>query len=283
MRAFHTIAIPHRDILEGKLTMEVFAADLWGVYNGEGPDDYKDPDAFFRKTYMTQALKNLLNIVERRLLREGGDPVIQLQTPFGGGKTHALIAMYHKAREWKTNPVVIVGEKLNTGDTAEKFDTLWGVMEEQLTGSKKNFVSPVPPGGEQIKKLLSDHLPVLILMDELVPYLNVADAVKVGNKTLTALTLTFLHNLTNVVSEMAGVSLVFTTTPSNPYDKSPRGEEIVAQLQNITGRREIIKSPIQENEVTQIIRRRLFSSFDEDGAREVVTEFMEYAEREGIL
>ena len=283
MRAFHTIAIPHRDILEGKLTMEVFAADLWGVYNGEGPDDYKDPETFFRKTYMTQALKNLLNIIERRLLREGGDPVIQLQTPFGGGKTHALIAMYHKAREWKTNPVVIVGEKLNTGDTAEKFDTLWGVMEEQLTGSKKNFVSPVPPGGEQIKKLLSDHLPVLILMDELVPYLNVADAVKVGNKTLTALTLTFLHNLTNVVSEMAGVSLVFTTTPSNPYDKSPRGEEIVAQLQNITGRREIIKSPIQENEVTQIIRRRLFSSFDEDGAREVVTEFMEYAEREGIL
>jgi len=31
---------------------------------------------------------------------EGGDPVIQIQTPFGGGKTHALIAMYHMAAAW---------------------------------------------------------------------------------------------------------------------------------------------------------------------------------------
>ena len=123
-------------------------------------------------------------------------------------------------------------------------------------GGRGDFSSTVPPGGEQIKKLLSNHLPVLILMDELVPYLNVADAVSVGNTTLTSLTLTFLHNLTNVVSEMTGVSFVLTATPSNPYDKTTRGEEIVAQLQDITARREIIKSPVQENEITRIIRER---------------------------
>ncbi len=63
MTAFHTIAIPHDDILQGRLTMDVFAADLWEVFKGRG------------------------------------DPVLQIQTPFGGGKTHALIAMYHKAAE----------------------------------------------------------------------------------------------------------------------------------------------------------------------------------------
>ncbi len=283
MKAFHTIAIPHRDILEGRLTMDVFAADLWEVRQKRGPDEYKDAETFFRKTYLTQGMQDLLGIVEKRLRGEGGDPVIQIQTPFGGGKTHALIAMYHKAETWKAAPVVIVGEKLQTGSRAENFDTLWGVMEEQLTGTKAAFSSPVPPGGEQIKQLLQGHAPVLILMDELIPYLNTTDAVQVGDATLTTLTLTFLHNLTNVVSEMGNVSLVLTTTPSNPYNRTARGEELVAQLQDITARREIIKSPVQEDEIARIIRRRLFGDMDLKGAESAVAGFVEYAEKEGIL
>ena len=106
MKPFHTIAVPHQDILDGKLTMDVFAADLWETHLGRAPAEYKDPATFFKKTYLTQGLKNLLNIVEKRLKGEGGDPVIQIQTPFGGGKTHALIAMYHKAKEWKAKTVV---------------------------------------------------------------------------------------------------------------------------------------------------------------------------------
>lgn len=100
MKAFHTIATPHKDILEGRLTMDVFAADLYEVSQKRGPDEYKDAETFFRKTYLTQGLENLLNVVEKRLSGKGGDPVIQIQTPFGGGKTHALIVMYHKAEEW---------------------------------------------------------------------------------------------------------------------------------------------------------------------------------------
>jgi hypothetical protein len=160
MPAFHTIAIPHQDILEGRLTMDVFAADLWDVFKGRGHDEYRDAGQFFQKTYPTDGLKNLLSIVEKRLRGEGGDPVIQLQTPFGGGKTHALIAMYHKAKEWGVKTVVIVGEKLKTGSRAEDFDTLWGLMEEQLRGSVKDFASVIPPGGEQMKKLLERHCPV---------------------------------------------------------------------------------------------------------------------------
>ncbi len=95
-RAFHTIAIPHDDILQGRLTLDVFAADLWEVYHGRGPEEYRDSTLFFQKTYLTDGLRNLLEVVQKRLAGQGGDPVIQMQTPFGGGKTHALIALYHK-------------------------------------------------------------------------------------------------------------------------------------------------------------------------------------------
>ena len=97
MTAFHTVAVPHADILSGRLTMDVFAADLWEIFQGRAPDEYRDPERFFQKTYLTEGLEHLLAVVEKRLRGQGGDPVIQIQTPFGGGKTHALIAMYHKA------------------------------------------------------------------------------------------------------------------------------------------------------------------------------------------
>lgn len=283
MKSFHTIAVPHKDILEGKLTLDVFAADLWEVMKNRGPDEYKDAETFFRKTYLTEGLKNLLAIIEKRIHGKGGDPVIQIQTPFGGGKTHTLIAMYHKAKEWGVNTVTIVGEKIKTGSKPEDFDTIWGLMEEQLTGSKTEFSSPIPPGGEQLKNFLEKHSPVLILIDELIPYLNITDAVSVGRTDITALTLNFLNNLVNVVSEMKNIALVFTTTPSNPYNRSSRGEEILIQLRNITGRREIIKSPIQDQEIVKIIRRRLFNNIDENMAKKVITEFVNYADKEGIL
>ena len=93
MRPFHTIAIPHKDILEGRLEQDVFAADLYEVSQGRGPEEYKDPDIFFQRTYLTEGLRNLLSMVERRLKGEGGDHIIQIQTPIGGGKTHSLIAL----------------------------------------------------------------------------------------------------------------------------------------------------------------------------------------------
>ena len=157
MKAFHTIAVPHKDILQGNLTLDVFAADLHEVSLKRGPDEYKDPEIFFQKTYLTAGLKNILSIVEKRMSGKGGDPVIQLQTPFGGGKTHSLIAIYHKAKEWKAKTVVIVGEKI------EPTDTLWGIIEKQLTGKVQRFKEQVAPGGDSLKELLEAHQPVLIL------------------------------------------------------------------------------------------------------------------------
>ena len=114
MKAFHTVAVPHQDILDGKLTMDVFAADLWEVSKNRGPDEYRDAKRFFDKTYRTEGLSNLLAVVQKRLEGNGGDPVIQIQTPFGGGKTHTLIALYHNAKIWDAKTVVIVGTALST-------------------------------------------------------------------------------------------------------------------------------------------------------------------------
>lgn len=286
MARFDTIAIPHEDIVQGRFTMDVYAADLWEVFHQtkQCPVEYKDPKEFFNKTYLTVEMNNLLSAVESRLKGKGTDPVIQLQTPFGGGKTHSLIALYHKAKEWKANTLVIVGEDIQTGSDISKFDTLWGLIEKQLTGKMKEFVGGIPPGTDQIKKLLQKHSPVLILLDELIPYLNKADALDVGNnKTLAALTMVFLQHLTSAVSTVPNCCLVFTTTPSNPYDRTEKGLQLVKTLQTITGRKDAPKSPVQDEEVSHIIRTRLFKKINTKEANKVIDEFIDYIEKNSLL
>lgn len=277
MKPFHTIAIPHKDILEGRLTMDVFAADLWEVSQNRGPDEYKDADTFFRKTYLTQGLDNLLNIVKRRTEGKGGDPVIQIQTPFGGGKTHALIAMYHKAQEWGAKKVVVVGTALGPKKT------LWELLEKQLTGKIETCHGQVSPGKEAIRNLLHDHQPVVILMDEVLEYATKAAGVQVGSSTLAAQTIAFMQELTEAVSALEKVCCVVTLPASliEHYDEG--AERLFQQLQKVSGRVEKIYTPVQENEIAKIIRRRLFSDLDSNGAKSVVSAFVEYAEKEDIL
>jgi len=277
MKAFHTIAVPHRDILEGQLTMDVFAADLWEVTQRRGVDEYRDPDTFFKKTYPTEGLKNLLAVVEKRLQGAGGDSVIQLQTPFGGGKTHALIAMYHKAEEWGAKKVAIVGTALSTQET------LWGVLEKRLVGKNIRFTSQVAPGKEALRRLLSEKQPVLILMDEVLEYVTKAAAVKLGESTLAAQTIAFMQELTETVSTLEKACLVVTLPSSITEHYDEGAERLYQQLQKVAGRIERIYTPVQDNEISKIIRRRLFTTVDDQGVRKTVVEFMKYAEREEIL
>ncbi len=277
MNAFHTIAVPHQDILDGRLTMDVFAADLWEVSQGRGPDEYRDPETFFRKTYLTAGLKNLLDVVERRLRGKGGDPVIQIQTPFGGGKTHALIAMYHKASEWQAKKAVVVGTALGTELT------LWGWIEKQLTGKIDRFRGPVAPGKEALRDLLAVHTPVAILMDELLEYVTKAAGVKIAESTLAAQTIAFMQELTECAATMPGICLVVTLPSSIIEHYDEQAERYFQQLQKVSGRVEKIYTPVQEDEITKVIRRRLFSRVDENGAKKAVAGFLEYAEKEGIL
>ncbi|MDI6755647.1 MAG: DUF499 domain-containing protein, partial [Thermodesulfobacteriota bacterium] len=277
MKAFHTVAIPHKDILEGKLTMDVFAADLWEVSRNRGPEEYKDSETFFRKTYLTQGLENLLGIVEKRLKSLGGDPVVQIQTPFGGGKTHALIAMYHRAASWGAKTVVVSGTALSADQT------LWGLMEKQLTGKTARFTGMGAPGKEAILDLLSGKQPVMILMDEILEYATKAAAVKVEASHLAAQTIAFIKALTEAAGNLEKVCLLITLPSSIITHYDEQAEILYQQLQQVSGRVEKIYTPVQDDEVVKVIRRRLFSQVDESAAKKIVAGFIDYAEKEGIL
>ena len=95
LKPWREIVTPHPDVASGRYQQAEFAADLWQVHLREGSDEYRDPAEFFRRTYLTASLKGLLEGALRRVSGTGGDPVIQLQTNFGGGKTHSMLALYH--------------------------------------------------------------------------------------------------------------------------------------------------------------------------------------------
>ena len=158
LRPWREVIAPHPDVASGRYQQAEFAADLWQVYLGEAASEYQNPKEFFRRTYLTENLKHLLVQAVKRLSGTGGDPVIQLQTNFGGGKTHAMIALYHLFGGYSpaelpgvdvvmaeagvhTLPharrVVLVGNRISPGNPMVKRDgtvvrTLWGELAWQL-------------------------------------------------------------------------------------------------------------------------------------------------------
>ncbi|HEC33349.1 MAG TPA: ATP-binding protein, partial [Chloroflexi bacterium] len=208
---------------------------------------------------------------------KGGDPVIQIQTPFGGGKTHALIAMYHKAAEWDANRVVVVGTPM------APTETIWGLLAEQLIGSRAGFEGSTAPGREALRELLAAHQPLLILMDEVLEYATKAAGVPVGSSTLSAQTLAFLQELTEAAGTLERVCLAITL-PSSVLEHYDEGaQRLFRQLQKVAGRVEKIYTPVQEHEITSVIRRRLFAFIAEQRMREVVGQFLDYAVAESLL
>ena len=143
LKSWRDVVTPHKDVASGRYQQAEFAADLWQVHLGEGTDEYRDPVEFFRRTYLTESLKAMLVGAMRRLSAKGGDPVMQLQTNFGGGKTHSMLALYHlfsgispaglagidsvmQEAETTTLPtarrVVLVGNKISPGNPSTKPD-----------------------------------------------------------------------------------------------------------------------------------------------------------------
>src|SRR3954467_4047951 len=98
MKPWREIAIPHADVLKGTFLQSEFAADISAVHAGKAQTEYQDAKAFFERTYITEGMRLLLTQVVQRLSGRGGEPVIQLQTAFGGGKTHTMLAVLHLAR-----------------------------------------------------------------------------------------------------------------------------------------------------------------------------------------
>ncbi len=201
LKPWREVVTPHKDVASGRYQQAEFAADLWQVHLGEGTDEYRDPAEFFRRTYLTESLKGMLAGAVRRLSGQGGDPVVQLQTNFGGGKTHSMLALYHlfsgiapgelsgidvvmKDAGAKKLPaprrVVLVGNKISPGNPVKKSDgtvvrTLWGELAWQL-GGKKAFAriaaddQKATSPGDALRELFNEHGPCLVLIDEWVAY-----------------------------------------------------------------------------------------------------------------
>ncbi|BBZ96179.1 Swt1 family HEPN domain-containing protein [Bradyrhizobium diazoefficiens] len=202
LKPWREVVSPHRDVASGRYQQAEFAADLWQVHLGEGSDEYRNPNEFYRRTYLTQSLRQLLIGGMQRLAGSGGDPVVQLQTNFGGGKTHSMLALYHlfsgksagemlgvdtlmadagiKALPKNVTRAVLVGNKISPGNPSVKSDgtvvnTLWGELAWQLGGRKafdqvrqddERATSP----GDALRVLMNDYGPCLILIDEWVAY-----------------------------------------------------------------------------------------------------------------
>ena len=95
LKPWRQIIEPHPDVRSGRFVQAEFAADLAAVLRGEAAPEYGEAGEFFRRTYMTEGLRDLVVNGIQRLTGAGGDPVVQLQTNFGGGKTHSMLALYH--------------------------------------------------------------------------------------------------------------------------------------------------------------------------------------------
>ena len=283
MMAFHEIAVPHKDILSQNFSGEVYAAKLWDVYHKRGSDEYKDSKTFFEKTYLTDNLKQILNSVKDRLDGKSGGHFRSISTPFGGGKTHTLIALYHKCAEWNVKPVVLVGSEIDPNE-----QTLWGMIEKQLTGKIDKLTGNVPHGGEALRNVLQTHnQPILILIDELFQYITKADGIKVEQSTLAKQTIGFIQELSESVSTFPQICVVITLPSSaNEQLDNERYAELYEQLHKFAGRTKDTITPLSDNDIPKIIRQRLFSSTDveiRDRSEGIIKDFVNYCDDEGLI
>lgn len=202
LKPWREIIHPHKDVRSGRFAVAEFAADLELVRNDEGSPEYRDPRLFFERTYLTEGLRELLTLGVRRISGDSGQPVINCQTNFGGGKTHSLIALYHLFSGLEVDALptevselvraagsdslpevrraVVVGNRFAAGQSHQKPDgtvvnTIWGEIAWQLGGpegyslvaeSDKNRTNP----GDEIRKVLAAASPCLVLIDEWVAY-----------------------------------------------------------------------------------------------------------------
>lgn len=317
IKPWYDIVTPHEDIRQGRLSEAVFAANLWAVVQKSAPemygdpeievaDFYLDPEAFFKKSYLTSGLAKVLKMVASALAggSESSERIISLQTSFGGGKTHSLVALWHLAKHSeaiKSSPACAevrkqLGKSIlkdiksvavftnRTCDPVQgrqavsgvRTQTLWGELALQLggvelyKGIEENDQSRVAPKG-LFTKILQRSAPCLILIDELADYCVGASAVKVVDSNLADQTVSFVQELTEAVSQVNGVALV-ATLPASYMEvaSSEKGQEILNSLERRFGRMSSDLRPVADEEIYEVVRRRLFESLGEPAEQKIV-------------
>ena len=254
LKPWREVVTPHQDVASGRYQQAEFAADLWQAHLGEGADEYRNPAEFFRRTHLTESLKGMLTGALQRVAGKGGDPVVQLQTNFGGGKTHSMLALYHlfsgispgelagveplmgdaeTAELPDVRRVVLVGNRISPGNPDKKADgtlvrTLWGELAWQLDGASayariaKDDEHGTSPG-DLLRQLLVEYGPCLILIDEWVAYarqLHDQGDLPAGSFETQ---FTFAQALTESV-KAAGNCLLVVSLPASDTSASPHAQ-----------------------------------------------------------
>ncbi|BCI82288.1 MULTISPECIES: Swt1 family HEPN domain-containing protein [Mycolicibacterium] len=264
LKPWREVLPPHDDVATGNFASSEFAADLHKVaFGGEQDSDYADPVTFFRRTYLTEGLTDLVGRAVRRLAGDdNAPPVINLQTNFGGGKTHSMLALWHVAaglpvgdfpqetadlltangyQAGMVNRVAIVGNHFSPAGEPKTggphVNTLWGELAWQLGGAEayalvaEADVNRTPPGAA-LHELLAKYSPAVILIDEWVAYARSL----VGRDDLAGGTFddqfTFAQSLTEAATGTSGVLLVISIPASNSIDSA---EPIAGSAEEVGG------------------------------------------------
>lgn len=304
------VATPHLDIKQGRLDESVFAANLAEVALGNGREIYSNPAMFFSKTFFTAGLRNVAKTVLKGLngKEDAENRVISLQTGFGGGKTHTLISLFHLAKwgknainsgytknllaytgvpEFETANIAVFTNTTNDPANGRKVEedihiqTIWGELAYQLGGKigyeiiRKNDEGLIAPAG-LFKQVLARCKPALILVDELADYCVKASARKAGNSSLADQTISFMQELTEAVAGSNHCVAVITLPASvQEVGNTAEAQAILTSLQKRVSRVGADTQPVADEEIYEVIRRRLFEDIGEPGVVDnVVSQYM---------
>jgi uncharacterized protein len=307
LKPWRELITPHPDVASGRYTEAEFAADLAQVQRGDASPEYGNPVEFFRRTFLTDGLSGLLESALRRLSGEpGGDPVIELQTNFGGGKTHSMLALYHVAKH--DDPKALLGVdqimgKLGLGDlgkvqravlvgTAQSPSeirahaggpdtrTIWGELAWQLLGEngyrlvEASDRSGLSPGSDLLHELLETAAPCLILIDEWVAFIRQLYGASGQPAGSFESNITFAQALTEAVKATPRALLVASLPQSQIEIGGEGGDVALNLLKNTFGRVESSWRPATAEEGFEIVRRRLF---------EPIVERESFAARDNVI
>ncbi len=300
---------PHPDVAQGRYKNAEFAANLAQVARGEGVYEYRDPIEFFARTYVTEGLAGLLQQSLRRICGKDGEPVIQLKTAFGGGKTHSMLALYHMMRGRvsidkisnikpvlknadisslpKANVVVLVGTEIDPAKSKRPsnmpgitINTLWGEMAAQIVEStgdiglydyvKEADKKGVSPGSEAIKNLFDAAAPCLVLMDELVAYAKKIYGVNGLPSGTFDNFISFIQEITEAARASKNSLVVASIPESNIEIGGEAGQIALETVEHTFGRMESIWKPVAANEGFEVVRRRLFLDCNKPSERDDV-------------
>lgn len=294
VKPWREIAVPHQDVLKGTFQDAEFAVDISLVQQGKATPEYQNGVEFFSRTYITEGMRLLLDSVVHRLSGRGGDPVIQLQTAFGGGKTHTMLAVYHLARgEYPVSDLLGVAPILDDAGVTElprarvavidgtnfapskpkhrgghTVRTLWGELAWQLGGeSGYALVREVDEAGTSPDKdtlidLLNHAAPCVILMDELVAFYRQFQPGKSYPAGTFETNMTFVQAFTESVKSVPK-AILLASLPDSHHAGEGRGQVVLTQLENYFRRLQKIWKPVSKDEAFNIVRRRLFERIDD--------------------